>query len=243
MKPYLYILSFALIFVFAFNIERTKPISKLLVGEWVLDSISGSFQKWAKDFVYITDKGELWKFTYDNDRYLIDSCLRISAQEVLLENKKNYHLELIDSFKMQMVDNFGNTFFYNKQDRKRSRNYKDNLKDFIIKDSLHQKVNGWWKLRGATFKPIQIFNYGNKINDFTIQLKKNGIVTIYIDNLVDSTMTFTWKTKPDKLTFQIGCIVGFESTIYYLDNNKMVTTLDNVKIDTLTFERCKPLTR
>lgn len=243
MKQHFCIFILGLTFLLNCNSYKPKPFDKLLIGEWFLDSISGSFKKWDRDFVYITDKGTFWKFTYLNDRYLIDSSFIIIANEVLQDKKRKYQVQLIDSFNMTIADNFGNTFFYRNQDREWNSNYKNDLRDFIFQDSLHQQVNGWWKLTKATFRPIKLVNYPDEINDFTLHINKNGSATVFIDNLADSTIEYSWKAKPNTLSFGRLCIEGAESPIYYLDNNKMVTTFDKWKIDTLTFERCKPLTK
>lgn len=243
MKRYLHILIFGFSLLFSCNQNKPKPFQKLLVGEWILDSISGSFKKWDKDFVYITDEGSFWKFTYSSDRYLIDSCFTVSGNTVLKDNHQNYQVQLIDSFNMKLADNSGNTFFYRLQDKEIDSSYKDDLRSFISQDSLHQKVNGWWKLTKATFRPIKLINYRDEINDFTVHLNKNGTATIFIDHLVDSTIQYSWEAQPNKLSFGRYCILGAESPIFYLDKNKMVTTFDKWKMDTLTFERCSPLTK
>ncbi len=240
MKIHLYILILGLTFLSSCNRDKPNPFDKSLIGEWMLDSISGPFDKWDRDFVYITDNGNYWKFTYWNDRYLIDSCYTVNSNKILQNNKRCYQIQLIDSFKMLMADNFGNTFFYRNIDRKWESNYKDDLRDFISQDSIHQKINGWWKLTKATFRPIKLVNYPDKINDFTIHLNKNGAATVYIDNLVDSTIDYSWQTKPSSLSFGRLCIVGAESPIVYLDDYKLVSIFSKY-MDTLTFERCQPL--
>jgi hypothetical protein len=227
--------------------DKTKTFDNTLVGEWALDSISGLFNKWDKDFVYITDSGAFWKFTYWNDKYLIDSSLTIRGNEVYSDKKKNYQIQLLDSFNLTVTDNYGNKFFYSNQDKIWKSDYKSDLRQFISSHSTHQLLCGWWKLTQATFRPMKLVNYPDDITDFTMHLNKNGVATILINDLIDSTIDYSWKADSMALSLSRGCIAGSEEQIILLDKNRLTLVLQTVKDymptkDTLEFTRCKPLT-
>jgi hypothetical protein len=223
--------------------DKPKPIDKLLIGEWVLDSISGTFNKWDTDIIFITDNGLFWKFTYWSDRYLVDSAFQINGEKIMRQGSIVYNIEHLDTNNLIITDNSNNKFLYKNRDRFNQQN----LQDFISRDSLHQKINGWWKLQDATYRPVGLVNYPDAVNDFTLFLNKNGDGKIYIDNIIDSFVNYSWTANPMSLSLGRGCIAGSDLQIIYLNEKKMIIKQDILirclpSFDTLTFERCAPLT-
>lgn len=247
MRRHVYLLLVGLTFIFSCENDKKKSIDKLLIGEWMLDSISGTFNKLDRDFAFITESGKFWKFTYWNDQYLIDSNLTINGKEVFNDKTRVYQIQMLDTLHLTMTDNSGNIFFYRNQDKTWKTDYKAELSQFISKYTTHKLVNGWWKLTNASFRPMKLLNYPDEIYDFTMYLSKNGEATIYINDIIDSTISYSWKADSMALSFGRGDVIGRDEQIISLDKNELVLVLNTRKDyiptkDTLKFIRCRPLT-
>ncbi len=246
MRRNIYIIIIGIILIGSCKTDKKKSIDNLLIGEWMLDSISGTFNQWDRDFIFITDNRAFWKFTYWNDRYLIDSCFEVVGDQVFNENLKVYKIKLLDTFNLSLTDNSGNIFFYKNQSKEWDSDYKSDLQSFISSHLTHEQTSGWWKLKNATFRPFKLVNYPDKISDFTMFLNTNGDATIFIDNLIDSTINYTWKADSMALCFSLGCVVGHKDNIVTIDKNTLSFVLHTRReyiptTDTLEFVRCNAL--
>jgi hypothetical protein len=113
-------------------------------------------------------------------------------------------------------------------------------KNLITKNFDFKNANGWWKLKNATYKPIRLIN-ADYANDITLHLNLDGNAEIFKDNNLDSLVDYQWKPTSKGISLGRLCIVGSNSPIYFLSKKKMIMSFDERKMDTLLFERCKPL--
>jgi hypothetical protein len=113
-------------------------------------------------------------------------------------------------------------------------------KNLITKNFDFKNAQGWWKLKNATYKPIRLINAGYA-NDITIHLNPDGNAEIFKDHNLDSLIDYHWRSTSKGISIGRLCIAGSNSPIYFLSKKKMIMSFDERKMDTLFFERCKPL--
>jgi len=242
MRSYYIILFLSLsVVVAACNRSQSKPINSKLAGSWVLDSIAGSFNKWEKDFVFITNDQKFWRLTYWNDRYLIDSSLSIEGEVVQKGGRKFYTLKTMDSTGFVLHDQSGNKFFYRASSIE-SLSYQQQLSDFLKADSLKQVLQGSWKLTHSTLRPIKFISYHVPLYDFTLQLDGDGEAVVYINNKRDSIVEYRWGANINGILFFRGD-VGSTAFLHYLDDSTLKVSVDRWAMDTITLQRTTSLSK
>lgn len=220
-------------------IERPKKIFSFK-GEWTLDSQSNIRTKPPRNFLYINNKSELYRFSYESSSYILDSCLHYKDATFRKGNSIIYSLNYLDSSKMILSDTNDSHFYYKRPSYFTVHNVEQEINDFIKCDSLKQRITGWWRLKKSTYKPIFKLTSHDTWNAFTMHLSSYGEANFYENDNLDSITTYQWKAGANEIEFESGCLAGIPGKIEMLNSNELIMTFNRAFDNKLLFERIEP---
>jgi hypothetical protein len=221
--------------------QHSRNAAMIAKGTWLLDSQSYGWHKEAKSHLYVTDKLELYRFSYKTPRYTLDSCLTLKDTAFFCGSTLIYHLQHADSSKMVLRDTNNILFFYKRNAYGAQAAAIDaEIKQWLQSDSLKQGAVGWWRLKASTYKPIQLLNNHGICNTFVMHLNRNGDANFYKGGNLDSIESGSWHANPDRLSFHVGCLAGMQGLIYNLSSTQLVMTLGREYENKLYFDRITP---
>ncbi|CAA0155144.1 hypothetical protein V2647_04295 [Tenacibaculum maritimum] len=181
--------------------------SKLIAGEWRLDSTSNNYNKNQR--LIFDENGDFHEFSISNGGGLIDYGKIIDSDSLIDKHNNKYKVSIIDSNYISIKSNFNNSFSNNYTHYyKRSKygDYNEKLIEYLKSDSLRRRAIGWWKLT-ATKLPVKLVNYSGKYEQFILHIKDDGSATYYLNNYLDSLVNYGYRIRKNRIEFSKGCIV------------------------------------
>jgi hypothetical protein len=205
--------------------------NNFLTGEWRLDSSSNHLI--YNDKAIILEDGSFYLFSGSDGGSLITTGKRFTSDSISTEYYGNLTIKIIDSNHIRLRSDWTNTeSFY----RRIKNDYRETLKEYLKQDTLRRKVIGWWKLAG-TKMPVKLINNSGYYEKFTINIRSDGNAIFYLDNKLDSTVSYSYHVNTDGIEFSRGCMNCSNCHTSFDSKERMKLVLDNQTGDTLLLER------
>lgn len=208
-----------------------KASTKLLIGEWSLDSSTNNLS--YNDKILITENREVYWFNgndggsfYSKGRFLGNDTLKFKFEQKFL-------IQFQDSNHFSLKNLAGNGIdFYS---RKPNQNVKAHLREYFAIDKFRKSLIGWWKVKKAD-TPIQLINYPGYFKTFTLNMNESGDAYFILENKLDSVVEYSYEVNIDNVDFNRGCVRGSNTEISIEKSGEMKMIL-GIMHDTIILER------
>lgn len=227
-----------------FTVESEPVILENREGKWRVDSIVGKKNYANSEYVYFIENN-FWFFRRDASPMLIDRNLSVKNNKIYDGKKLKYTITIIDSSIIKLTSVTRKKSFiltYNKLYSNSEQEYKKEIEELLIRDSLIRQTVGWWKMKKPSTMSINLPNNSDIIRDFTLYLSTNGEAIFYINHKLNKTINYRWEREVNSLSLSKGCIIE-DLEINYLDKSKMNILVNSMLMykDTLELIRCNAL--
>ncbi|MEW6469243.1 MAG: hypothetical protein AB1458_09975 [Bacteroidota bacterium] len=233
MRLFIYLLLFIPMYACQ-DSHKPKPKNTLsddlMVGEWRVDSSSN--RHFSHDKLFLLENGSFYIFSGADGGSILTKGKKFDINHLATAMGDTLTINLLDSNQICIRGGWSNNEDYYKRSGYSDLN--ENLKKYLKSDSLRKKVIGWWKLVSSKM-PVKLINYSGYYEKFTLNVRDDGQAVFYLENNLDSTVNYSYKTNPDGIDLIRGCIVGSNCKISLDENGKMKLLLGMG--DTLLLER------
>jgi hypothetical protein len=208
-----------------------KVTSKLLFGEWQLDSSSNIFS--YRDKILINEKREAYWFLGNDGGSFYSKGEFLGNDTIKFKFEQKFIIQFQDSNHFLLKNSFGDCIDY--YSRNPNQNIEANLKEYFAIDKYRKSLIGWWKVKKAN-EPIQLINYSGHYKTFTLNMNESGDALFFLENKLDSVVEYKYNVHVDNVDFNRGCIRGSNTEITFDKRGDMKMIL-GIMHDTIILER------
>lgn len=200
MKFLLYIL----ILIALISCVKNKPQHKFLfthnnlIGEWF-----GKNKNYDRYSIYFLEDSSYHSFSWENGGYYQDNGFVFDKDSIKGKYFWKYKYTPIDSNKIVIIDDNNDSLFLRKEV---NSDYINNFKTDLKKDSIRNKLIGWWYMTDKNINYIELFNSPEKCEYYTVNFRYNGSCDLYLNNNLDSSIYYSFQIEKDGFMLQKGCI-------------------------------------
>jgi hypothetical protein len=217
--------------------SKTKEESTTteLAGIWRFQPEKGDNYR-NHQLIFLEDS-TFYTFSKSTGGSIIETGYLSKNDSLIVDNGLTYSLKKIDSSTIK-IENQNSLFgsFINTSKKRSTKDPRSKLQEFKTIDSIRHKALGWWKLT-KTKTPIKLVNYSGTYDPFLLNFKTNGGADFYINNYLDSIVSYGYQIKIDGVNFSRGCIGGSGSQLFFESDSIMKLVMTRRSFDTLELKK------
>lgn len=210
-----------------------QPDSTLWSGVWKLDSCSR--EHCYDENLFITSDHHIYLFSENGGDHLAASGQLKGNDSLTTTWGIPWAIHLTDSHHLVITQPEFADPLYNYFSRYDAKDDPQPLEERLKADSLRQKALGWWKLVPPVM-PVRLINYPGYFFRLTLSIREGGNADYYLNNKLDSVVTYSYNIYPDAISFQLNC-VSSRCPLSFGADGSMHLVLDKSLHDTLRFRR------
>ncbi len=215
--------------------KETNHIETNVVGTWLFQSSTDDYIK--RHQLIILEDSTYYIFSKTNGGGLLEKGYLPKNDSLVDEREFKYGIKKIDTNILEIEnhhDFFGD--YTNTYKKRHYYHYKDELNKRLKIDSVRHIALGWWKVTKSKF-PIKLPNYSGRFGTFTLQIKTDGSATFYLENYLDTIVSYRYSIKENGIQFNRGDVVNSGTKMSFIGDSIMHLVLDRRRPDTLELKK------